>query len=112
MVRLVRWIRHRHGSKELVVGRQFPNIQFPARLPRARNPAWQLEDLYLNDNRLEGGIPERLIVNCERLQRLVVAGNQLTGRVPRSLASVQDLRELNIERNNMHGEVCERVCVL
>lgn len=65
----------------------------------------QLQDLYLNDNNLDGGIPERMVVNCERLQRLYLGGNHLTGTVPRALRHVRDLRELNIERNNFHGEV-------
>lgn len=65
----------------------------------------QLQDLYLNDNNLDGNIPERMVVNCERLQRLYLGGNRLTGTVPRYLRHVKDLRELNIERNNLHGEV-------
>lgn len=69
----------------------------------------QLQDLYLNDNDLEGNIPERVVVNCEGLQRLYLGGNRLTGRVPRHLRHVRDLRELNIERNNLHGEVCMKM---
>lgn len=65
----------------------------------------QLEDLYLNDNNLNGHIPERMVVNCECLQRLYLGGNRLTGTVPRYLRHVRNLRELNIERNNLHGEV-------
>lgn len=46
-----------------------------------------------------------MVVNCECLQRLYLGGNRLTGTVPRYLRHVRDLRELNIERNNLHGEV-------
>lgn len=45
------------------------------------------------------------MVNCECLQRLYLGGNRLTGTVPRYLSHVRDLRELNIERNNLQGEV-------
>lgn len=69
------------------------------------NINYQLEDLYLNDNNLDGSIPERMVVNCECLRRLYLGGNRLTGTVPRALRHVRDLRELNIERNNFHGEV-------
>ncbi|CAM9121074.1 unnamed protein product, partial [Scytosiphon promiscuus] len=65
----------------------------------------KLEDLYLNDNNLHGHIPERMVVNCECLQRLYLGGNRLTGTVPRYLRHVRHLRELNIERNNLHGEL-------
>ena len=78
----------------------------------AGNLAQQLQDLYLNDNNLEGSIPERMVVNCECLQRLYLGGNRLTGTVPRYLRHVRDLRELNIERNNLHGEVPTRGVVL
>eukprot|EP00903_Cladosiphon_okamuranus_P022077 g20303.t2 len=66
---------------------------------------YRLQDLYLNDNNLDGSIPERMVVNCECLQRLYLGGNRLTGTVPRYLRHVRDLRELNIERNNLHGEL-------
>ncbi|CAM9270584.1 unnamed protein product [Hapterophycus canaliculatus] len=65
----------------------------------------KLQDLYLNDNNLHGSIPERMVVNCECLQRLYLGGNRLTGTVPRYLRHVRHLRELNIERNNLHGEL-------
>lgn len=68
------------------------------------NTTQQLQDLYLNDNDLEGGIPERLL-NCDGLQRLYLGGNRLTGSVPRYLRHMNHLRELNIERNSLHGEV-------
>lgn len=73
------------------------------------NINYQLQDLYLNDNHLDGSIPERMVVNCERLQRLYLGGNRLTGTIPRALRNVRDLRELNIERNNFHGEVRDGV---
>lgn len=71
--------------------------------------AWkqQLRDLYLNDNNLDGGIPERMVANCDRLQRLYLGGNRLTGTIPCVLRNLRDLRELNIERNNFHGEVSD-----
>lgn len=75
----------------------------------AGNSEQQLQDLYLNDNNLEGGIPERMVVNCECLQRLYLGGNRLTGTVSRQLRHLRELRELNIERNNLHGEVCGEV---
>lgn len=64
-----------------------------------------LTDLVLYPGRVSGPIPAGLGAGLRRLRLLSLAGNQLTGPVPASLAGLPDLHTLDLGGNRLDGAV-------
>jgi hypothetical protein len=74
-------------------------------LPRNFSQLERMEDLYMQDNRLTGGIPpewSRLGVLADDLD-LKLAGNSLTGTLPPELGTHPSLFELDASKNAVAG---------
>ncbi|XP_071735632.1 receptor-like protein EIX1 [Rutidosis leptorrhynchoides] len=65
---------------------------------------YDLETLILNDNKLNGFIPESL-GNLTSLQDLVLSGNQLTGPIPTSIGKLAFLQRLDLSENLLNGTI-------
>ncbi|XP_042422611.1 brassinosteroid LRR receptor kinase BRI1-like [Zingiber officinale] len=68
------------------------------------NPSFALEELYLQNNRLSGSIPESLS-NCTNLVSLDLSLNYISGTIPASLGSLYSLRDLILWQNSLEGEI-------
>ncbi|NEQ37432.1 MAG: DUF4347 domain-containing protein [Okeania sp. SIO3I5] len=64
--------------------------------------------LRLGVNRLTGEIPEQL-GNLSNLQDLRLAGNKLTGEIPEQLGNLSNLEQLNLRNNELTGEIPEQL---
>lgn len=64
----------------------------------------QLEILYLDGNKLEGGIPETLW-DLEKLQELVLSGNNLNGTISERIGELEQLTAIAIADNNLFGQI-------
>ena len=60
--------------------------------------------LLLHDNRLTGSIPTSL-GSLENLEVLYLSGNELTGSIPSSLGSLENLIELYLQDNELTGSI-------
>lgn len=64
-----------------------------------------LTDLVLYPGRVSGPVPAGLGAGLRRLRLLSLAGNQLSGPVPPSLAALPDLHTLDLGGNHLDGAV-------
>ncbi|XP_044960710.1 probable inactive leucine-rich repeat receptor kinase XIAO [Hordeum vulgare subsp. vulgare] len=64
-----------------------------------------LTDLVLYPGRVGGSIPEDIGSGLRRLRLLSLAGNQLTGPVPESLAGLPELHTLDLGNNRLEGAI-------
>ncbi|KAF8390376.1 hypothetical protein HHK36_024902 [Tetracentron sinense] len=62
--------------------------------------------LRLNDNHIDGEIPEE-ISNCKQLTHLNVSWNQFSGNLPSNLSRLNNLKRLDISNNNFSGNLPE-----
>ncbi|GAY49015.1 hypothetical protein WN943_011931 [Citrus x changshan-huyou] len=69
-------------------------------------PLWSTnaDELFLQDNRFSGPLPENIGSLMPRLQRLYLSWNQLSGRIPSSVCNLEDLQILSIRSNKLSGE--------
>ncbi|KAG2567945.1 leucine-rich repeat receptor-like protein kinase PXL1 [Panicum virgatum] len=74
-------------------------------LPDSLSTLAALTDLVLYPGRVTGPIPSALGAGLRRLRLLSLAGNQLTGAVPASLAGLPDLHTLDLGGNRLDGAV-------
>ncbi|XP_066367796.1 DNA damage-repair/toleration protein DRT100-like [Miscanthus floridulus] len=74
-------------------------------LPDSLSTLAALTDLVLYPGRVSGPIPSGLGAGLRRLRLLSLAGNQLTGPVPASLAGLPDLHTLDLGGNRLDGAV-------
>jgi len=74
-------------------------------LPDSLSTLAALTDLVLYPGRVTGPIPSGLGAGLRRLRLLSLAGNQLTGAVPASLAGLPDLHTLDLGGNRLDGAV-------
>ncbi|XP_066364130.1 DNA damage-repair/toleration protein DRT100-like [Miscanthus floridulus] len=74
-------------------------------LPDSLSTLAALTDLVLYPGRVSGPIPSALGAGLRRLRLLSLAGNQLTGAVPASLAGLPDLHTLDLGGNRLDGAV-------
>ncbi|MBQ4820656.1 immunoglobulin domain-containing protein [Aquimarina sp. MMG016] len=72
-------------------------------LPPTLDELRKIENLYLNENKISGSIPElgRLL----QLRELYLHNNQLTGTIPQSLAQLEYLDALLLDHNRLSGRV-------
>ncbi|KAH6797138.1 HAESA-like 2 [Perilla frutescens var. hirtella] len=68
-----------------------------------------LESLHLNDNFLEGEIPEILAMNPILVQ-LRLFNNELSGTIPGNLGTNSDLEEIDVSNNNLEGPFPQNLC--
>ncbi|KAI3462642.1 hypothetical protein Pfo_019305 [Paulownia fortunei] len=68
-----------------------------------------LESLHLNDNFLEGEIPEILALN-PKLSELRLFNNKLSGVLPEFLGMNSDLEEIDVSNNNLEGPLPQNLC--
>ncbi|XP_057784374.1 LRR receptor-like serine/threonine-protein kinase HSL2 [Salvia miltiorrhiza] len=71
--------------------------------------ALQLESFNLNDNLLEGEIPEILALN-PKIYQLKLFNNKLSGSLPELLGMNSDLGEIDISGNNLEGPLPQNLC--
>ncbi|CAI0628228.1 unnamed protein product [Linum tenue] len=64
--------------------------------------AWELQELYLDENQLHGGIPVR-IGDCTNLQIASLSSNRFSGSIPATIGNCSVLRELYLDNNNLTG---------
>ena len=76
--------------------------QLEGELPRLRGG---LRWLLLNDNLLNGSIPEETIGWMDHLERLELQNNSLTGRIPENLGVLKWLKKLDFSDNRLFGPV-------
>ncbi|KAK6128732.1 hypothetical protein DH2020_037526 [Rehmannia glutinosa] len=68
-----------------------------------------LESLHLNDNFLEGEIPEVLALN-PNLTELRLFNNRISGVLPEFLGMNSDLEEIDVSNNNLEGPLPQNLC--
>lgn len=61
--------------------------------------------LLLNDNLLNGTIPEEIIGKLDELERLELQNNSFTGRIPENLGVLKWLKRLDLSNNRFFGPV-------
>ncbi|KAL7101576.1 hypothetical protein ACP275_08G062800 [Erythranthe tilingii] len=71
--------------------------------------ALPLESLHLNDNLLEGEIPEILSSNSV-LYSLKLFNNKLAGALPESLGKNSDLEQFDVSNNSLQGPLPQNLC--
>lgn len=69
----------------------------------------QLESLHLNDNVLDGEIPQILATNPNLIE-LRLFNNKLSGAIPESLGMNSDLEEIDVSNNNLEGSLPPNLC--
>ncbi|XP_051117573.1 LRR receptor-like serine/threonine-protein kinase HSL2 [Andrographis paniculata] len=78
------------------------------KIPRSLT-ALPLQSLHLNDNSLEGDIPEIIALN-PNLTELRLFNNNLTGTLPQFLGMNSDLVEIDVSGNDLEGELPQNLC--
>ncbi|KAL5211220.1 hypothetical protein ABZP36_022067 [Zizania latifolia] len=68
----------------------------------------QLETIYLNDNSLEGIIPNAL-TNCSNLRKLDLSTNHLTGSIPEALWRLPNMVDFFLGQNRLIGEIPQSI---
>ncbi|PIN11598.1 Serine/threonine protein kinase [Handroanthus impetiginosus] len=68
-----------------------------------------LESLHLNDNFLEGEIPEVLALSPNLIE-LRLFNNRLSGVLPENLGKNSDLEEIDVSNNNLEGPLPQNLC--
>ncbi|XP_031104043.1 LRR receptor-like serine/threonine-protein kinase HSL2 [Ipomoea triloba] len=68
-----------------------------------------LELLHLNDNDLEGEIPESLSLN-PKLSDLKLFNNRLSGKLPENLGMNSELMDFDVSGNNLEGPLPPNLC--
>ncbi|CAJ1929107.1 unnamed protein product [Sphenostylis stenocarpa] len=69
----------------------------------------RLYSLNLNDNLLEGEIPESLASN-PNLQQLKLFNNSFTGKLPQDLGQKSEIQEFDVSTNDFVGELPKYLC--
>ena len=64
-----------------------------------------LNTIFIQDHLLNGTIPEELIANGGGLEMLALGGNMLSGTIPKGLASMPELRDLQLVGNQFTGPI-------
>nr|TKS09799.1 syntaxin-52-like [Populus alba] len=64
-----------------------------------------LQLLYLDANKLSGGLPTDICNHLPLLEELVLQGNQLSGQIPPCLCKCRQLRSLSMLGNNFDGNL-------
>jgi Leucine-rich repeat (LRR) protein len=65
-----------------------------------------LRNLFLNNNYLTGGLPNKL-ANLTNLEILYLSFNKMTGAIPAALASIPRLTNLHLDHNLFNGSIPE-----
>ncbi|XP_042948291.1 probable LRR receptor-like serine/threonine-protein kinase At1g53430 isoform X2 [Carya illinoinensis] len=63
-----------------------------------------LEELVLEDNLLEGPLPESL-GNLSNLRRLLLSGNNFTGAIPETFGNLKNLSDFRIDGSRISGKI-------
>lgn len=71
-------------------------------IPDSLSQLGNLEELWLNGNRLTGTIPEGL-GRLSHLRELYLNANELVGPIPRSFSELTNLEGLNVSWNRLTG---------
>jgi Leucine-rich repeat (LRR) protein len=72
-------------------------------LPSELGLLYQLQELYLPDNALTGGIPDELFLR--NIEKIDLSGNALNGTLPEGLFTLQSLNSLELGGNLFSGEL-------
>ncbi|XP_062206816.1 receptor-like protein kinase HSL1 [Phragmites australis] len=78
------------------------NNQFGGSVPAA---AVALQVFTAGNNQFSGEIPASLGDGMPLLQTLDLSGNQISGGIPRSVAKLRQLTQMNMSRNRLTGEI-------
>ncbi|KAL8141185.1 hypothetical protein V2J09_007206 [Rumex salicifolius] len=68
------------------------------------NMSTSIQALFLNDNRLEGSIPDDF-ARLKGLSKVSLSGNLLTGNIPSSIFNLSNLKVLDLSRNKVYGRL-------
>ncbi|XP_075480238.1 LOW QUALITY PROTEIN: receptor kinase-like protein Xa21 [Primulina tabacum] len=81
--------------------------KFTGQIPKDFHRFSALQELFVNDNRLEGDISFiSSLINCTKLLMIIATNNLLTGSLPDSIANLSiQLSALYIGDNQIHGNI-------
>ncbi|KAG2681606.1 hypothetical protein I3760_11G153000 [Carya illinoinensis] len=75
-----------------------------SRVPPEIGDISSLEQLVLEDNLLEGPLPESL-GNLSNLRRLILSGNNFTGTIPKTFGNLKNLSDFRIDGSRISGKI-------
>ncbi|KAJ7952688.1 Receptor kinase [Quillaja saponaria] len=96
------------GNLSSLISLDLSQNNFSGQLPE-KIAALHLNYLSLNDNHLEGEIPEILAEN-PNLQQLKLFNNSFSGKLPENLGRNSDLEDFDVSTNNFTGELPKYLC--
>jgi hypothetical protein len=68
------------------------------------NPLQQLDTIYMNDNSLDGIIPDTL-TNCSKLINIDLSDNQFRGAISPKIGSLINLQAVYLQQNYLSGTI-------
>ncbi|KAM3697967.1 hypothetical protein ACJW30_06G154800 [Castanea mollissima] len=80
------------------------NNSFYGRIPHEVGHLFQLQELYLNNNTLEGEVPS-ILSNCSHARIINFNWNELNGKIPAELGSLKMLEFLRLGANKLTGRI-------
>nr|KJB32383.1 hypothetical protein B456_005G238300 [Gossypium raimondii] len=86
-----------------IIALQLTNLGLTGILAPTVNNLTALHHLWLGDNQISGSIPE--MNSVDQLETLHLESNNFTGPIPKSLATLQYLREIFLQHNKLDGPI-------
>ncbi len=77
-------------------------------IPRAVGELFNLESLFLSENKLTGKFPTQLF-GLDNLKNIDVSSNLYTGNIPAEFGMMKSLRSINLRKNKFAGEIPKQI---
>ena len=90
------------GAQKTLKGLYLSDNNFEGGIPEEVCALYKLEDLFLDDNKLQGTLPSCL-GSLSALRQFYAFKNHFVGNVPRGVTSLPYLSDLGIEQNDFRG---------
>ncbi|MCL7036204.1 hypothetical protein MKW94_020062 [Papaver nudicaule] len=91
------------GPRVRVISLNLTSMALSGYISRHISNMTALTDIWLGNNSLTGSIPD--LSKLRLLKTLHLEDNQLVGRIPQSLGTIENLRELFLQNNNLMGQI-------
>ncbi|XP_054817754.1 receptor kinase-like protein Xa21 [Prosopis cineraria] len=78
--------------------------QLSGHIPRGIGKFTRLQELFLDNNNLEGNIPNE-IISLANLKMMSLRVNQPSGPIPRGIGNLTVLQQLYLDSNNLEGSI-------